>query len=204
MTQSEAIRAFRRTWKPRAPRPVERSRPRPVLVPACAHVDTQATRACRVTALPPPAECLRHLLTDPGARAPVTGVRRRPEPPSLLGAAHQEQMPILFADPSRSVPPPLPATSDKRRNSRDPTDPHVTILTVYEVPPVPASLRARRATLPAAPHFIELRVDDSCVELIEPPVRKPPPIPREVNFVDHVVRLLRMAWLPRAFGFSRR
>jgi len=215
VTQTETIRAFRRTWKPKAPKRAERRAFGPRLVPPCGTVECTSTRQAEADVLPPLSPAARSLLSAPTQRPSVTGVWRKPEaPPSLLKRDQTLELDPILGDASlefesrpiraRAVPPPLPSASfaHKRRNAREPTDHQIDLLTVYKVPPVPSFLRARQATPPADPSFIEITLD----ELMSAHEDREPAGERSfgADLTQYAERVLGWTLLPRVFGLLRR
>ncbi len=166
--QEEAIRAFRKTWNPRATHQQQRRASRAALTLA-ATSDPGIRRASLAHPLPPPSAAALNALA-PSSLDDGSGVRRRPQQRDTeledLSHALEECKTIPF--PQRSLAPPKPpraaqlkakrlhaAPLDPQRNAREPTDPHVHILAVYALPPLPPKQR-RDAFLPVDPDWLEV------------------------------------------------
>jgi len=111
-------------------------------------------------------------MADVEAEGPVTGVRRRPQLDGELEALSilVEQRKVSKRAARKRAPPPLPPQSAaqkaqalvaaaKQRHLREPTDPQIHILSVYEVPPLPASARSRDAVIAVHSDWLEVMQD---------------------------------------------
>jgi len=164
--RQEAIRTFRRSWKPKPPaRPARANKSALALVrntQAVAHdcgvsAAEPVPRVSFANPLPPPSP----VALDAACRASIpdcnTGVRKRPSRDPELEALSQlvEKRKQAKAARHRVAPPPPPGLPYRQRNSREPTDPKIEILASYCVPPVPAQMRGREAWLDVRSDWIE-------------------------------------------------
>jgi len=197
--RDEAIREFRRSWKPKVPGRAERTRRAPLaLVPSAIESAPRVSHACP---LPPPAAAALRALPAPSRSFPGhgtgvfpgsgTGVRRRPEPKSelerlsLLVEANKPRKSTSHCAPPPPPPvrmrnavlpglapsPSAPAARDRKRNAREPTDPHIEILTSYVVPPVPGAA-GRHAVISVESDWFEVVHDVLATEARPEPVEQ--------------------------------
>ena len=175
--QQEAIRAFRNTWKPRTK--TQKTRPsRQALSLAPKVKETTAPRPSLLNPLPPPALAALQAVGEP-----VTGVRRRPAASELDALSRVVAEHKSHAAQDRRSTPPLPPKAlvkkavlaktpqmapigGKLRNSREPTDHHIEILSVYALPPLPSveMSSARDAYLYVDTAWVEELADSENVE----------------------------------------
>ena len=173
--QQEAIRAFRKSWKPK-PKAKESRVSRTVLALAPSP-QRPAPRVSLVHPLPPPSPAAVGALCEKEARSSNTGVWRRPQRETELDALSRvvEEGKARGTPRRRLVPPPPPKSTRSKvrieaaqrptvaeaRNAREPTDPHVQILALYAVPPLPTQDPGREAFLSVDPDWLEVIHDRS-------------------------------------------
>jgi hypothetical protein len=127
--QPEAIRAFKRTWKPRPSRGGQPG-PQLTLVLAPQVERAQGPRVSLTNPLPPPSLAALNAVGRRGFEQTETGVRRKP----LLEA---------------------PPCSGLDRECDEDVDPEPEILCMYVVPPVPPRARKQDATIEIEDDWLE-------------------------------------------------
>ncbi len=181
--RDEAIRNFRRSWKPKSPARTSRANraaltlvkdavdvaSTPAASTPAASVEQAAPRVSLANPLPP----LSRVALAAACRASIpdcaTGVRLRPQRDSELLALSELVETLKAAKPARPqvAPPPPPTLPYRKRNSRDATDPNIEILATYRVPPVPLPARNAQEWVEVCSGWIEDLSDPAPSEALD-------------------------------------